>query len=395
MLRGSKLGAMDFRLSPAQRALKEEVCRWLAQETGASHDTDPVPVPPGYLHHRDLERKMGERGWLAVSWPPEYGGQGRPVLDQFLVEEEMALHGAPASDALGRTIIAPMIMAFGSEEQKRRHLPAMARGEEVWCLGYTEPEAGSDLASAQTRAEAHGDVYRIYGRKVYTSGAEDADYCLLVARTDPDAPKHRGISLLLVPMRVPGVTVRPLYNLLGLHWFNEVIFDGVEVPKQACLGEENRGWQILTSALGVERITVYRVFLHWRLFRGLLRWVRGRDLGPRRALVRQRLADLAIGFEIARLLLYRAVDSYARGDDFRAKAAMVKLFNSELAQRLYQVAVGLLGPYGALREGSPWAVWSGAVAHGYLSAVQETIGAGTSEVQRDLIALRGLGLPRG
>jgi alkylation response protein AidB-like acyl-CoA dehydrogenase len=145
-------------------------------------------------------------------------------------------------------------------------------------------------------------------------------------------------------MRVPGVTVRPLYNLLGLHWFNEVIFDGVEVSRQACLGEENKGWQILTSALGIERITVYRVFLHWRLFQGLLRWARGRHLGPLRALARQRLADLAIGFEVARLLLYRAVDAYGRGEDFRAKAAMVKLFNSELAQRLYQVAVGFWGP---------------------------------------------------
>jgi len=386
---------VDFRLRPEQRALKEEVCRWLAQELGAGHDTDPMPLSPGYLHHRELERKMGERGWLAVSWPPEYGGQGRPVIDQFLVEEEMALHGAPASDALGRTIIAPMIMAFGTPEQKARHLPAMARGQEVWCLGYTEPEAGSDLASAQTRAEAHGDVYRIYGRKLFTSGAEDADYCLLVARTDPQAPKHQGISLLLVPMRIPGVTVRPLFNLLGLHWFNEVTFDGAEVSRGHLLGEENWGWQILNSALGVERITVYRVFLHWRLFRGLLRWARGRDLGPLRGLARQRLADLAIGFEVARLLLYRAVLAYQRGEDFRAQAAMVKLFNSELAQRLYQVAVGLLGPYGALREGSPRAVWSGAVAHGYLSAAQETIGAGTSEIQRNLIAIRGLGLPRG
>ncbi len=338
---------------------------------------------------------MGDRGWLAVSWPKEYGGQGRPLLDQFLVEEEMALHGAPASDALGRVIIGPMILAFGTEEQKRRFLPGIARGREVWCLGYTEPEAGSDLAGVQTRAESSGDVYRIYGRKLYTSGAEDADYCLLVARTDQNVPKHEGISLLLMPMRVPGVTVRPLYNLLGLHWFNEVIFDGAEVPKSQCLGGENQGWRILTAALGLERITVYRCFLHWRAFQGLLRWVREHHRGPLRAIARQRIADLAIAFEVARLLLYRAILAWERGEDIRAYAAMVKLFNSELAQRLYQTALAAMGPYGALREGSPWAVYAGAMAHGYLSATQETVGAGTSEVQRDLIARRGLGLPRG
>ncbi|GBD12655.1 Acyl-CoA dehydrogenase FadE26 [bacterium HR24] len=386
---------MDFRLTPEQEALRAEVCRFLTETLGADHDTDPVPVPPGYLHHKEFERKLGERGWLSLNWPPEYGGAGRPAFDQFLVEEEVGLHGGPASDALGRVIAGPIILAFGSEEQKREFLPPMARGELAWCLGYTEPEAGSDLAAARTLARTDGDYYVVTGRKLYSSGAESADFCLLVARTDPEAPKHAGISLLAVPMDAPGVTVRPLYNLLDLHWFNEVTFDEVRVPRRYRIGPEHGGWQVLNSALGVERITVYRCFLHWRLFRALLRWVREHDLGPRQALARQRLADLAIGFEVARLLLYRAVLMHDRGLDYRPQAAMVKLFNSELAQRLYDVAVSLLGPYGSLREGSPWAPWQGAAAHGYLSAAQETIGAGTSEVQRNIIALRGLSLPRG
>ncbi len=386
---------MDFRLTPQQESLRREVCRFLTETLGADHDSDPVPLPPGYLHHKEFERRLGERGWLSLNWPPEYGGAGRPTFDQFLVEEEIGLHGGPASDALGRVIAAPIILAFGSEEQKREFLPPMARGELAWCLGYTEPEAGSDLAAAQTLARPDGDCYVLSGRKLYSSGAESADFCLLVARTDPTAPRHAGISLLAVPMDAPGVTVRPLYNLLDLHWFNEVTFDQVRVPRRYRIGPENGGWQILNSALGVERITVYRCFLHWRLFRGLLRWLREREPGPARALARQRLADLAIGFEVARLLLYRAVLMHDRGLDYRPQAAMVKLFNSELAQRLYQVAVALLGPYGALREGSGRAPWQGAVAHGYLSVVQETVGAGTSEVQRNIIALRGLGLPRG
>jgi len=386
---------MDFRLSPQQQALRDEVCRFLTETLGADHDSDPVPLPPGYLHHKEFETRLGQRGWLSLHWPPQYGGGGRPAFDQFLVEEEIGLHGGPASDALGRVIAAPIILAFGSEEQKREFLPPMARGELSWCLGYTEPEAGSDLAAAQTLARPEGDFYVVSGRKLYTSGAESADFCLLVARTDPAAPKHAGISLLAVPMEASGVTVRPLYNLLGLHWFNEVTFDQVRVPRRYRIGPENGGWGVLNSALGVERITVYRCFLHWRLLRGLLRWAREHDLGPQRALARQRLAELAIACEVARLLLYRAVLMHDRGLDYRPQAAMVKLFNSELAQRLYDLAVSLLGPYGALREGSARAPWQGAVAHGYLSAAQETIGAGTSEVQRDIIARRGLGLPRG
>lgn len=386
---------MEFRLTPEQESLRREVCEWLRQELGADHDTDPVPVPPGYMPHREFERKLGARGWLALNWPTEYGGSGRSNFEQFLVEEEIGLHGGPAADALGRCIVGPFILAFGTEEQKREHLHRMARGEETWCLGYTEPEVGSDLAGAQTRAIPEGDYYLVSGRKIFSSGAHQSDFCLLVARTDPAVPKHQGISVLIVPMDAPGVTVRPLYNMLDLHEFNEVIFDNVRVPRDSRVGPENGGWQLMNSALGAERITVYRSFLYWRAFRALVRYVREHDLGPRQEMARQGLAEIAIGFELARLLLYRAVLMRDRGLDYRPEAAMVKLFNSELAQRLYNLGVAILGLHGALREGSPRALWSGAIAHGYLSVVQQTIGAGTSEVQRNIIALRGLGLPRG
>ncbi|TET96381.1 MAG: acyl-CoA dehydrogenase [Dehalococcoidia bacterium] len=388
---------MNFRLTESQERLRAEACRFLTEELGTTHTSEPRPMPPGYMPARDFERKLGERGWLALSWPPEYGGGGRPVTEQFIVEEEVALHGGPASDAIARVIVAPILMAKGSEEQKRRYLPRLARGEITFCLGYTEPEAGSALASLQTRAIADGDDYVISGRKVFTSGADDSDYCWLAARTDADAPKHAGLSVFIVPMQSPGVEVGPLLNLLDEEWFNEVIFDGVRVPRSELVGGENRGWEVLTSALGVERITIYRAFVHMRMLWSLVRRAREKRDGRRPwddPRVRQRLAALSLEFEVARLLLWRAIGLHQRGEEFRAQAAMVKLFNTELAQRLYTAGIEMLGPYAAVLAGRR-ALWEGALPHGYVSAVQETIGAGTSEVQREIIALRGLGLPRG
>ena len=388
---------MNFRLSEPEERLRAEVCEFLAAELGTSHASDPQPMPPGYMPARGFELKLGERGWLALSWPQEYGGGGRPVREQFIVEEEVALHGGPASDAIARVIVAPILMAKGGEEQKRRYLPALARGEITFCLGYTEPESGSDLASLQTRAVADGDDYVISGRKMFTSGAAESDYCWLAARTEADSPKHAGISVLIVPMRSEGIEVRPLLNLLDEGWFNEVAFENVRVPRSALVGGENRGWEVLTSALGVERITIYRTFVHLRMLWALVRYARQERDGVRPwdvPQVRYRLAALAAEFEVARLLLWRAIGMHERGEEFRAQAAMVKLFNTELAQRLYTAGMALLGPYGAVREGER-ALWQGALPHAYLSAVQDTIGAGTSEVQREIIALRGLGLPRG
>jgi alkylation response protein AidB-like acyl-CoA dehydrogenase len=384
---------MDFRLSEEQERLRAEVCHFLSDELGTSHTSDPAPMPPGYMPDRDFEIKLGERGWLALSWPPEYGGGARPVAEQFIVEEEVALHGGPASDAIARVIVAPILMAKGSEEQKRRYLPRLARGEITFCLGYTEPGSGSDLASLETRAVKDGDDYVINGRKLYTSGADESDFCWLAARTGTDATKHGGVSVLIVPMDAEGVEVRPLPNLIGEEWFNETIFEDVRVPRSELVGGENNGWEVLTSALGVERITIYRAFLHLRALYALIRHAR-RDGAWADPIVRQRLAQLATDFEVARMLLWRAIGMFDRGQEFRAQAAMVKLFNTELAQRLHAQALAQIGPRAALMAG-PWALWDGALPHAYLSSVQDTIGAGTSEVQREIIALRGLGLPRG
>ena len=389
---------MDFRLSDKQEALRAEVCAWLTRDLGTSHESDPTPMVPGYMPDRAFELKLGAKGWLAWSWPMEYGGGGRPITEQFLIEEEVALHGGSASDALGRVIVAPALLAAGSEAQKQAYLPGMARGELTFCLGYTEPEAGSDFASLQTRAVRDGDDYVINGRKVFTSGAESSEYCWLAARTSTENAKHAGISVFVVPMNAPGVEVRPLVNLLDKPWFNETVFENVRVPVSERVGAENEGWRVLTSALGAERITVYRAFVHRRAVAALARYAQARHNGSRRwddAGTRQAVAQLQTEYEVAGLLLQRAIQMHAGDVDYRAQAAMVKLFNTEFAQRLYQEGVAMLGLYGQLLESDPRAPISGSISHEYLSTVQDTIGAGTSEVQREIVALRGLGLPRG
>jgi alkylation response protein AidB-like acyl-CoA dehydrogenase len=389
---------MEFRLTREQEALRAEVCAWLTDELGSTHESDPAPMLPGYMPDRAFELKLGAKGWLAWSWPVEYGGGGRPIEEQFLIEEEVAVHGGSASDALGRVIVAPALLMAGNEEQKQAYLPGMARGELTFCLGYTEPEAGSDFASLQTRAVRDGDDYVINGRKVFTSGAESSEYCWLAARTSTENAKHAGISVFVVPMKAPGVEVRPLVNLLDKAWFNETIFENVRVPVSERVGPENEGWRVLTSALGAERITVYRAFIHRRALAALGRYAQARHNGTRAwddPATRQALAQLRTEYEVTGLLLQRAIQMHAGEADYRSEAAMVKLFNTEFAQRLYLEGVAMLGLYGQLREGDRRAPVSGSIAHEYLSTVQDTIGAGTSEVQREIVAIRGLGLPRG
>jgi alkylation response protein AidB-like acyl-CoA dehydrogenase len=391
---------MDFRFSEDQERLREQVRQFLEQELPGWADGAPdglAALVPGYLYFSEFERKMGARGWLGLSWPVEYGGGGLTPIDQLVVDEELAAYGAPGSENIGRTIVAPSILAFGNEEQKRRYLPGLARGETSFCLGYTESEAGSDLVSLQTRAVAQGDDFVINGRKLYTSGADRTTYCWLLVRTDPEAPQHRGLSAFVVPMDAPGVTVSPLTNLLNTDWFDEVLFEDVRVPRENLVGQENRGWYQVAAALDVERLALYPYLSHYRVFRALLRYAAQMADGTpgHRDRLRQKLAELAIEFQVARLLTYRAVWLRSQGGrrpDW--EAAQVKLFNSEMAQRLYQVAVEVVGLHAQLRGDSARAVLSGVVVQGYLSTVQETIGAGTSEVQRNIIAGRGLGLPR-
>ncbi len=388
---------MDFAFTPEEQAFGREVRAFLKDELASGH-IERGGTPERWRAYRSFIKKLAERGWLTLAWPKEWGGQGASHMTQLVYNEEMALHDAPATD-LGSDRVGPTIMLYGTEEQKQRFLPPIVRGEAVWCQGFSEPGAGSDLASLQTRAVEDGDTFVINGSKIWTSLAHFAEWMILLARSDPDAPKHKGISYFLVDMKTPGITVRPLVDLLGRHQFNQVFFDNVRVPRDCLLGELNRGWYIATATLDFERSGIQRVIGSLRTFEQLAAYAREtkRDGRPLLAdpLVRHQLADLKVEFEVGRLLAYRV--AWMQGQNLvpNYEASVSKMYGSELAQRLANAGVRLLGLGGQLAPGSPWAPLQGSFQTLYLNAAGLTIAAGTSEVQRNIIAGRGLGLPRG
>jgi 3-oxocholest-4-en-26-oyl-CoA dehydrogenase alpha subunit len=305
----------------------------------------------------------------------------------------MALAGAPDADQ-GVDRVGPSLMLFGNEEQKRRYLPLISGAEIFWCQGFSEPGSGSDLASLQTHAVLDGDSYIVNGQKIWTSNAHRADWIFLLARTDPEAPKHRGISFLLVDMRSPGITVQPLINMTGGHGFNQVFFDNVRVPRENLVGEENRGWYIAATTLDFERSGINRIAAAVRILDGIVAYVREQPEAKREAL-RNRLAELKIEFDIGRMLAYRVAWMQSQKLIPNCEASMSKLFGSEVQQRLANFAVNTFNLAGQLAPGSPLAPLAGSIEQYYLHTVSVTIAAGTSEIQRNIIATRGLGLPRG
>ena len=352
----------------------------------------------GQKSARAWREKMADHGWIAPAWPKEYGGAGMTVMQQFIFNEEMALVRAPrtgAGVALG--MAGPTIMTCGTEEQKQRFLPGILTGAQHWCQGFSEAESGSDLASLQTRAVRDGDDYVINGRKIWTSGAQFAHWTNLLARTDFDAPKHKGISYFLVDMKTPGITVRPLVNMAGSADFDEMFFDNVRVPKENLLGEENRGWYVATTTLDFERSNIASSTSMVLTVRNLVEWTREHAGTPecsldRRPALRYELADRAIESHIARLMSYRIVSMQNAGLIPNKEGSVAKLYSSELEQRIALTGLKIIGPYGQLTDGS--APLEGNLARMYLYGVALTIGGGTSEIQRNIIAMRGLGMPR-
>jgi alkylation response protein AidB-like acyl-CoA dehydrogenase len=329
---------------------------------------------------------------LTLAWPVEYGGQAANPTAQLVYNEELAYAGAPVGFGFGPNLVGPTLMVWGTEEQKRRHLPAIAKSEVFWCQGFSEPGAGSDLASLQTRATRDGDDYVINGQKIWTSEGHRGEWMILLARTDTEAPKHRGISYFLVDMRTPGISVQPLVNLMGGHAFNQVFFDNVRVPCANLVGEENRGWYVAATTLDFERSGINRVT-----------WTR-RQLDDLKAFLSEtapvdlrsgiKLADLTIELEIARLLCYRVAYLQTLGVVPNYESSMAKLYGSEAIYRFATAAVGLLGLAGQLQPGSKWAALNARIERTYLASVSYSIAGGTSEIQRGVIATRGLNLPR-
>ncbi|MDP9238059.1 MAG: acyl-CoA dehydrogenase family protein [Chloroflexota bacterium] len=384
---------MNFQFSPDDEAFREAVRAFLSQEL-------PERRPEGveaWQFARAYVQKLAGRGWLTLAWPAEWGGAGAGHMRQLIFNEEMAYAEAPAGD-LGSDRVGPTILLHGTDAQKERFLPPIMRGEAVWCQGFSEPGAGSDLASLQTSAVLDGDSFVVNGSKIWTSLAHFAQWMILLARTDRDAPKHRGISYFLVDMTTPGITIQPLTDMLGRHTFNQVFFQDVRIPRDSLLGELNRGWYVATSTLDFERSGIQRVIGSMRTYNEIVSYAAGLVASKRvpksYAPVRHRLAELKIEFEVGRFLAYRVAWLQSQGKVPNYEASVSKLYGSELAQRLAAVGMNLLGLHGQLAPGSPSAKLRGRVEALYLNAAALTVAAGTSEINRGIIATRGLGLPR-
>ena len=350
---------------------------------------------------RTFISKLAQKGWMAPSWPREYGGMEASPALQLVYHEEMGYHRAPIGSVVQAVgYIGPSILLFGTEEQKKQHLPPMTAGETVWCQGFSEPEAGSDLASLQTRAVRDGDDYIINGNKIWTSNAHRSDWCILLARSDPGARKHRGISYFLVDMKTPGITVLPIVNVAGVHSFNQVFFEDVRVPKSSLLGQENQGWYIAAMTLDFERSSLVTAAMSMAK-RGLddlvglckETSVNGKSLLDN-PLVRHKLAEMAIEIEVGKYMVYRVVSLQARKEPGSTEAAVCKLYNTEIGVRMTNAGMQILGLYGQLQRDSKWARFMGRFQRSYLYAIAMVVGGGTSEIQRNISAMRGLGLPR-
>ena len=335
---------------------------------------------------REWSRKLYEAGYAGLTWPKEYGGEGAPPSFQAILYEELAAAQAPAHiGVIGLSMAGPTIIAHGTEEQKARYLQPILAADEIWCQGFSEPDAGSDLAAARTRAERRGDVYVVNGQKVWSSFAHIADFCILVTQSDPDAPRYRNLTYLLVDMHAPGVEVRPLRQITGEAEFNEIFFSDVEVPVENRLGDEGDGWQVAMTTLLHERATLGFALTAAldTLFGRLLEEARERDPAPH---VREALGREWIELQALRFTNYRALGAYERTGIPGPEGSGVKLRWSESNQRLTKLARDLRGPDGILDDG--W--WN----HQQLRSRGNTIEAGTSEVLRNIIAERVLGLPR-
>ncbi|HTE85660.1 MAG TPA: acyl-CoA dehydrogenase family protein [Dehalococcoidia bacterium] len=400
---------MDWRDTPEQAAFRAEVrhvletrlperYRELASrgevEQRAWEFDRKSPDPETRRAAADWHRALSEHAWVAPHWPTEYGGAGLGPMEQFILNQEIARAGAPTVGGSGVSLLGPTLIVHGSEGQRQKYLPSILAGETAWAQGYSEPGSGSDLASLQTRAERDGDDFVINGQKIWTSGAHTADAMFLLARTDPDAPKHRGISFLLIDdITSPGISVQPLVDMSGGHYFNQVFFDDVRIPATNLVGELNRGWYVGMTLLDFERSNIAGAVANRRTLQRLLGLTRDHAVLRRRAgsgVLRQELAQRYIETEVMFQYSFRIISMQARGMLPNYEASTAKLFNSELTQRVAQTAMNCLGLRGNLSETDGYRSF----VHGYLGAVPATIRGGTSEVQRNIIATRGLGLPR-
>jgi alkylation response protein AidB-like acyl-CoA dehydrogenase len=392
---------MDFRDTPDEAAWRREVRAFVERELPQSLKADLLrQLTPGMQdwdrpEARVWRSRLAEKGWIAPSWPREYGGAGLTLMQQFIMSEEFAEANAPRVGGNGIEMLGPTLILHGSDEQKREFLPKILSGEIVFAQGFTEPEAGSDLASLRMEATQDGDDYILNGHKIWTTGAIQCNWMFLLARTNPSVPKHRGISYFLVEMSSPGIDVRRMLDLTGSPLASQVYFKNVRIPAAHLVGEENQGWYMATTTLNFERAAQMGSIVGLRhAVEELARLhMERRSTAGAASLLRQELADRMIEVQVARMMAYRIVTMLERGQEPVYQASMMKTFLAETTQRVAQTGMRILGLRAALREESgPAVMW---VQELYVASLALTIGMGTSEVLRNVIATRGLGLPRG
>ena len=383
-------------LTPEQKALRDELRGYFGDLVTEELRQELRDSEGGGPEYTRILKQLAEDGWLGVGWPEQYGGQGRSHVEQYIFSEEVQSAGFPLP-FLTLGTVGPTIMQFGSEEQKAFYLPRILRGEIHFAIGYSEPSAGTDLASLTTRAVRDGDEWVINGSKIWTSLAQYADYIWLAARTDPDAKKHRGISIFIVPTDSPGFKCTPIWTMSGVRT-NATYFDDVRVPAESLVGGENGGWGLIVSQLNHERVSLVNVGPFEVLYAGVEDWARSTKLADgRRVLdqpwVQQNLARVKAHVEVLKLMNWKQAWALTQGALDPADASAVKVYGTEMAVRIYEWMMEVVGPASAVKEGSPGAVLRGRLERMYRSALILTFGGGTNEVQRDIIAMAGLGMP--
>jgi alkylation response protein AidB-like acyl-CoA dehydrogenase len=382
--------------TPGQQALREELRTYFAALMTPELRAELAGSEGGTPLYTKALRKMGKDGWLGIGWPKEFGGQGRSPFEQYVFFDEVQRAQFPFP-LLTLNTVGPTLMKFGTDEQKATLLPAILRGECHFAIGYSEPAAGTDLASLKTRAVREGDEYVINGQKVFTSLADYADYIWLAARTDPDAPKHKGISLFLVPTKTPGFSLTKIHTL-GENTTTSTYYENVRIPVTARVGRENEGWKIITTQLNHERISLMSVAMVGKLTAEVLAWAKDTKLSDGRRVIDQPWAQLNLArchamVEALKLMNWRQVWNLSRAHLDPAEASTIKVYGSEAYVKIYALLLEVIGPAATIKKG-PDAVLAGRVEMLYRTCIVLTFGGGTNEVQRDIIATVGLGMPR-
>ena len=386
---------MDFRFTEQEEAFRQEVIEFSKKEVGDWRGMIDEGDRIGDSWERNLQmsKKILDKGWMALSWPREYGGQGRSTIEYFLFKEVTEYYGTMGVDHWGTYMVGPAVLIHGTEEQKKRFLLPISRGETIWCEGFSEPDAGSDLASVKCQAKEEDDHFVINGEKIWTSGAHRANWMFMLARTAHNAPKHKGLTYFLIDMKTPGITVQRIADMTGCHHLNRVLLENVIVPRENVLGAVNKGFYVAMTTLDFERSGIERIARCQRYLDRLVEYVKekGLDSDP---VIRNKLGRIATEIHVGRLLCYRVAWLQNKGEIPSYAASVSKVYGAELMQRTGRSAVEILGPYGILSLESYLAPIEGTLSTWYVSNVGRTFGAGTSEIQRNVIATRGLGLPR-